>query len=160
MISNPRSRRYRERHPDRVKNYMKRYAKKNRARLSASAKRHRASNRKRYNETARQYRLRNRDKINARRAETRLIGGLITPAQYDALLVAQNGVCAICKSTKIVKACPGHQRRRTLCVDHDHRTKHVRGLLCVGCNAGLGHFKDRIDLLNAALAYLAEGAVP
>jgi hypothetical protein len=68
----------------------------------------------------------------------------ITPEQYDALLQEQNGLCAICKERPVAK----------LCVDHDHPTELIRGLLCRLCNLGLGHFKDDIARLRAAIVYL------
>ncbi|MFD0524054.1 endonuclease domain-containing protein [Paractinoplanes durhamensis] len=34
----------------------------------------------------------------------------------------------------------------------------VRGLLCTGCNAALGHFGDREDSLLAAVDYLRRAA--
>lgn len=71
---------------------------------------------------------------------------LVTDEQYDALLVLQEGLCAICR-----KAPP---ERRRLAVDHDHQTGTVRGLLCSRCNLGLGYFKDDPDHLRAATAYL------
>ena len=48
-------------------------------------------------------------------------------------------------------------------VDHDHSCcpgqstcgRCVRGFLCSPCNKGLGHFRDRIDNLESAIAYLA-----
>jgi hypothetical protein len=58
------------------------------------------------------------------------------------LLNKQNNRCAICnEETK-------------LCVDHDHKTKKVRGLLCHNCNKGLGYFKDSIESLLAAIDYI------
>ena len=68
----------------------------------------------------------------------------ITPGEYDALLEEQNGVCAICNERPVER----------LCVDHDHPTDLIRGLLCRLCNLGLGHFKDDIGRLRAAIAYL------
>jgi hypothetical protein len=41
-----------------------------------------------------------------------------------------------------------------LAVDHDHETKHVRGLLCANCNTALGKFHDNPDLLYRAADYL------
>jgi hypothetical protein len=70
----------------------------------------------------------------------------ITLADYEAMMTAQEDRCAICGETP-----PG----RTLHVDHDHETKKVRGLLCYGCNSGIGHFRDRPDLLRGAIDYLS-----
>ena len=63
------------------------------------------------------------------------------------LLAAQSGRCAICR-----EGAPS-------CVDHDHRSAEVRGLLCRTCNAGLGQFRDDPELLLRAAAYL-EGLRP
>jgi len=71
----------------------------------------------------------------------------ITAEDYDALLVRQNGGCAICGTTK-----PGG--RGSFHVDHDHTTGVVRGLLCHGCNVGIGNLGDDPDRLMAAVAYL------
>lgn len=67
----------------------------------------------------------------------------VTPDQYDALVTLQAGRCAIC------------QREAPLHVDHDHATGRVRGLLCMGCNTGLGHFRDSATALRQAAIYLA-----
>lgn len=73
----------------------------------------------------------------------------ITIEQYDAMLEAQGGVCAICGAD------PGE---RTLAVDHNHADGRVRGLLCDNCNNGLGRFQDDPELLLAAAQYLGVGA--
>lgn len=50
--------------------------------------------------------------------------------------------CEICFSTE------------SLCIDHDHETKLVRGVLCNDCNLGLGRFHDNIKKLTKAIEYL------
>ena len=70
----------------------------------------------------------------------------ITPEQYDEMLAAQGGGCAIC----------GRPPRPdiSLHVDHDHATGAVRGLICFQHNNALGDFDDDPTLLAKAVAYL------
>ena len=90
------------------------------------------------------------------RRRRRLFG--LDAAAYDEMLMRQGGGCAICGG----KNATG----RALAVDHNHSCcpgektcgKCVRGLLCDNCNHGLGKFKDRVDLLDKAIAYLARFA--
>jgi len=66
---------------------------------------------------------------------------------YDQMLIEQNFKCAICP--KVLDL--GRQTH----LDHDHTgEKKVRGILCGGCNKGLGHFNDNPDILDSAAAYL------
>lgn len=74
----------------------------------------------------------------------------ITPEQYDDLLAAQGGVCAICGDPS------EDSRGYRMHVDHCHDTGRVRGILCGPCNRGLGNFEDDVDRLLAAVAYLRE----
>lgn len=75
----------------------------------------------------------------------------LTQEQYDQMLEKQHGVCKICKQPETTVA---RGKQLTLAVDHCHATGAVRGLLCVGCNTGLGHFKDDPSLLTAAIDYI------
>jgi hypothetical protein len=74
--------------------------------------------------------------------------GLESQAEFDALLKAQNGVCAICKQPET------QVNRINLSVDHNHSTGKPRGLLCSVCNRGIGYLKDSVELVGAALDYL------
>jgi hypothetical protein len=68
----------------------------------------------------------------------------LTEDDVKQLIAQQGGVCAVCRIEN-----PEH-------VDHCHRTGKVRGVLCFNCNGGLGQFKDDIDRLINAIAYLEE----
>ena len=74
----------------------------------------------------------------------------LTEASYVALLVKQNGLCAICGGIN-----NSGRRFTALAVDHCHVTRRVRGLLCNRCNRVLGLFDDNATLLEKALKYLA-----
>jgi hypothetical protein len=78
----------------------------------------------------------------------------ITIEQYDAMVLAQDGKCAICRTDK-----PGGKGKYWH-VDHCHDRDQVRELLCHGCNTGMGAFKDNPELLRAAAAYLERHRQP
>jgi hypothetical protein len=79
----------------------------------------------------------------------------LTTEEYDALLAAQGGGCAICGRTP-------EENGRRLPVDHDHaccpdrsRTcgRCIRGLLCTPCNNRLGVIEN-VEWVAAATVYL------
>ena len=68
----------------------------------------------------------------------------LTLAQYNRMLKAQGGVC---------KLCGRPPQKLALAVDHDHKTKRVRGLLCFTCN----HFhvaKNTAETARRMVPYL------
>jgi len=71
----------------------------------------------------------------------------VTPEDYDKLYKKQNGCCALCGR---------HQSEltKTLCIDHDHKTGKIRGLLCLSCNRGVGYLQDDAELCLKAYQYL------
>ncbi len=58
----------------------------------------------------------------------------ITIEEYNEIYDNQKGKCAICNilESQLIG------KKRNLCIDHNHITKKVRGLLCDKCNRGLG----------------------
>ncbi|MFE3452427.1 endonuclease VII domain-containing protein [Nonomuraea sp. NPDC059194] len=72
----------------------------------------------------------------------------LTEGEYDAILDAQNGRCAICRraSTDVPKG--------RLYVDHCHKTGRIRGLLCSPCNTGIGLLQEEPARFLAAITYL------
>lgn len=80
--------------------------------------------------------------------------------EFEAFWIVFQGICQICgKRMKRPTAGKG-QDLDVVAVDHDHKTGEFRGLICNGCNKGLGFFKDNIELLRKATNYLKpRGAV-
>lgn len=70
----------------------------------------------------------------------------LTSARYREMYEEQEGKCQICKLKK------------KLCVDHDHKTGIVRGLICANCNRAIGLLGDDATTLQAAAEYLARFA--
>lgn len=68
----------------------------------------------------------------------------ITAEQYDKMLKVQGGVCIVCgRSPKTVR----------LSIEHDHKTKRVRGLACFRCNKyRIG--MNTVETAEIVLAYL------
>jgi hypothetical protein len=104
-------------------------------------------NRDRYNATQRKYRESGKKAVSDRKSHLKRSYG-ITPERYDEMLREQRGGCAICGKR------PGDI---PLHVDHDHATGEVRGLLCVGCNNGLGLFDESEELFFSAMTYVRYG---
>jgi hypothetical protein len=74
----------------------------------------------------------------------------LSPDGYEALVASQGGHCAICP---ITPAENGRNKGR-LCVDHDHSTGVVRGLLCDTHNRAIGLLNDDPEMLEKAIRYL------
>jgi hypothetical protein len=62
----------------------------------------------------------------------------ITQNDYDKTLSIQNNKCAICERDM-------NEYGKIFCVDHNHTTGKVRGLLCDPCNYGLGFYEKHKD---------------
>ena len=81
----------------------------------------------------------------------------ITRDEYDKILNAQNGVCAICgeRETSI----DGKSKKpRSLALDHDHANEMIRGFLCHRCNVMVGYSREKPELLRLAADYLERWA--
>ena len=106
------------------------------------SKRYRAENRELLSQKNEAYRSLNKRAIKSKQYETRY-GVNVT--EVEAMIASQGNKCKICGEAK------------KLVVDHDHTTGIVRGMLCHGCNVGLGLLGDTTDGLLVAISYL-EGA--
>lgn len=57
---------------------------------------------------------------------------------------------------ELIDRCENCGSAHRLCVDHDHKTGRVRGILCHGCNVALGAAKDDIEILEGLITWLRE----
>lgn len=76
----------------------------------------------------------------------------LTPSDFNAMWQEQEGKCAICQHEML----PRGRTKDAAAVDHNHATGEVRGLLCRGCNHGIGNLKDDPEILRRAAEYLEE----
>ena len=131
---------YRQRNPDKIKEYKSRPEVK--ARQAERVRLRNAENRvnpewvRKQSEKLRRYHLK------------RYFG--LSVDEYNALAQKQGNKCAICDGTK------GYCRWGRLHVDHCHKTKKVRALLCSRCNLLLGHVGDDPSLLRKMADYLEQ----
>jgi len=146
------------------KGYNKKYYDANKEKIKVQTKKYREDHpeieenrdRKEYDS---QYNKNNKDKVNLRHKEYRKNNPLIfkkidlrryhniTVEQYDEQLNKQDGKCAICHR-------PQEDFKKRFCVDHDHVTNKIRGILCDNCNLILGHANDDTNILSGAIQYI------
>ncbi len=71
----------------------------------------------------------------------------ISIEEWQIMYDNQQGCCAVCET---------HQSmlKTILCVDHNHITGEIRGLLCHTCNRAMGLFKDDSMIIKKAMEYL------
>ena len=68
----------------------------------------------------------------------------MTENDFQRMLNTQQGKCAGC----------GEELWRELNIDHNHKTKAVRGLLCGPCNRALGSLKESPERIVGLLKYI------
>jgi hypothetical protein len=125
-------------------------AKRKRATDSAKSLRWRQANPERAREQFNRYnrkRLADPEYLRSQRDKALLRNYGITRAEFNALVEAQGGKCAICRGDRIG---PG----LVLHTDHCHETGRVRGLLCSRCNTAVGLLKNDPALADALAVYL------
>jgi hypothetical protein len=69
----------------------------------------------------------------------------VTPEQVDQMKIDQSFLCALCKTVP-----------QKWCVDHDHTTGKVRGMLCGPCNVLLGGY-EKMKKIEGINEYLEKG---
>jgi hypothetical protein len=67
----------------------------------------------------------------------------ITLNEYNEMYNKQEGKCLICNELFPI-----------LCIDHNHLTNKIRGLLCHQCNLMIGNSGENIKILENAILYI------
>ncbi len=139
-------RKYRQENRVKLVEYRRKYRQENIIKIEERELEYRQKNKVRIAEYNRGYRQRNKEKLTKRRRDNHLQCSYgITLEDYDRMLEAQQGCCAICSSKPEMKR---------LAVDHNHSTGKVRGLLCDLCNRALGLLKDDYQIVKSVENYL------
>jgi len=131
----------------------KKYYKKNKKAFKRRSRKHyikRAANPgfvRKMRQYSRQYREREDFRRNARISYVRYRHKL-SEDQYLALLRKQKNRCAICRKRFI------DTPKYRCCVDHCHKTKRVRGLLCHRCNVAIGLLDEDPVRIGRIVGYL------
>jgi hypothetical protein len=131
-------------HPSTAETYSQKYYREHKEEMNAVSRAYYRKNKKKIINYQKAYYRKNEGLVRARAVKSKF--GL-SEETYRALEKDQKGCCAICG---------GKQRApfKRLAVDHDHRTKKVRGLLCNPCNRAIGMMRDDPALLWKAALYL------
>lgn len=155
--------------------YSRKYRAANREQLRAKRRAYYLANRERFIAKAREWRAANPAKVreqgaarrsdpvkengrlrvwaHANRTKRRRTGWRfqgMDPDAAESALRQHQGTCDLCGAAE-----PGG-RWNSWCVDHDHKDRHVRGVLCNQCNKGLA-LVDRVGL-EQVKAYLQRGS--
>lgn len=129
-------------------------------RCKACGKRYRAANKERIRQSAKDWRAANPERARAygrahyarNKASLRAATYSMSEEEWNRMLAAQGGKCAICDRSD----------PQSWHTDHDHACcpgskscgACVRGILCPSCNTGLGRFGDSPEQLQRAIDYL------
>lgn len=123
---------YRKKHTEKFRKYNLDYKQKNSEEIKKKRSVYRSKKTYKIAQQTREIKLKTRYKI--------------TKAEYDLLCASQDFCCSICGRQVLWP--------ERLNVDHDHKTKEIRGLLCGNCNRALGLLHDDIKSLKRAIIYL------
>lgn len=75
----------------------------------------------------------------------------ISMDEFQKMHDSQKGLCKVCSKPEraIYRG-----KTRSLCIDHNHKTGKIRGLLCHRCNVALGLLEDDFRIVESLLEYI------
>lgn len=74
----------------------------------------------------------------------------LTLPQFNRMKEVFSTDCMICGAATAENS----RGRHNMCIDHDHDTGKVRGILCHHCNCAIGMFRDDVVRMKQAIEYL------
>lgn len=83
----------------------------------------------------------------------------VSPDIKMEMLSDQGGKCAACGSASHNSKNKKASSDGGWCIDHDHETGKIRGVLCWPCNVTLGHAKECPDRLRGLVEYIENAAI-
>lgn len=83
-----------------------------------------------------------RQRLRERAPQKRAAKYGLSVESVEFIFACNSGMCELCN------------KREATCIDHDHETGRVRGVLCQACNTGLGKLGDTVESLEKAIRYL------
>lgn len=138
---------YRDSHKEEHKKYEKEWRIKNKEKI----KKHKKEYNDAHKEERKNYLNKNKEKHTIARKKyaksLKFKKYNITEEKYIEIFNKQQGCCNICGRHQ-------NEMKIALHIDHDHKTKKIRGLLCFKCNSLLGFADDNIIILTSAINYL------
>lgn len=139
-----RQKKWNKRNEDKLKKIKKKYKDTHKKESWIYNKEHRILFKNHYNSYRKKWRSLNKDKM--KNEKLKKYG--LTIISFNNLLQNQNNQCGICEK-EFEDSYPLYP-----CVDHDHKTDIVRGILCFNCNSGLGGFYDNVENLINTLEWI------
>lgn len=144
---------WREKHPGCRREYMQKYRDEHKEELRVYLTGNREERlevyrnyRREHKEEQHQYKM-DRKEYYSKQARIRLLRNHgMSQEEYDAMLLSQDGVCAICGNSP--------EENKHLHIDHDHITGKVRALLCSKCNTAIGLADDDVNRLFGMAIYI------
>jgi hypothetical protein len=144
-----RRREWKKNHPEQTRETQHTYYLAHRDQRLAKSKQWQQDHKDRVRELCRNWKAKNPDKAKASLLWTRY---KLKWETYLELLRVQRNVCAICQKPFGSGSPP--------CVDHDHTTGQVRGLLCRKCNTAIGSLQESSTNAERAALYFQKALTP
>lgn len=134
---------WRRLNPKKRKEYDKKYYLKNKEKILEAGKEWSKNNR----DVWKRYYEKNKEKINKQKRENWVKRYGIDIDQKKEMFDSQLGHCFLCNKKLSLD-------KKGCCIDHDHKTGKVRGILCSSCNCMLGYAHDNPEVLRKGATYV------